>query len=179
MVKMRDPLLQDEPERTLMEGNEEVQTLAAQRTAETFAHCLRLGCPQGRRHHAHSHRGSLFIPFLGENAVPVGKEVGIGRTARERRPELLPRPFRRGVGGPVVGEDSRSAQFHNHQSIQPAEGGADHNEEALAQSDAANALSAFNPSTAARGYKNLRYLPLKPQRMTATRTEFIVFTKAA
>jgi hypothetical protein len=30
-----------------------------------------------------------------------------------------------------------------------------------------------------RGYKNLRYLLLKAQRMVATRTEFVVFEKAA
>ena len=30
-----------------------------------------------------------------------------------------------------------------------------------------------------RGYKNLRYLLLKVQRMAATRTEFVVFKKAA
>ena len=30
-----------------------------------------------------------------------------------------------------------------------------------------------------RGYQNLRYLLLKAQRMAATRTEFVVFTKAA
>ena len=30
-----------------------------------------------------------------------------------------------------------------------------------------------------RGYKNLRYLLLKAQRMAATRTEFVVFRKAA
>ena len=30
-----------------------------------------------------------------------------------------------------------------------------------------------------RGYKNLRYLLLKAQRMAATRTEFMVFRKAA
>ena len=30
-----------------------------------------------------------------------------------------------------------------------------------------------------RGYKNLRYLLLKAQRMTVTRTEFVVFQKAA
>src|SRR6185503_6643563 len=30
-----------------------------------------------------------------------------------------------------------------------------------------------------RGYKNLRYLLLKAQRMAATRTEFVVFQKAA
>jgi hypothetical protein len=30
-----------------------------------------------------------------------------------------------------------------------------------------------------RGYKNLRYLLLKAQQMAATRTEFVVFQKAA
>jgi hypothetical protein len=30
-----------------------------------------------------------------------------------------------------------------------------------------------------RGYRNLRYLLLKPQKMAATRTEFAVFTKVA
>jgi len=30
-----------------------------------------------------------------------------------------------------------------------------------------------------RGYKNLRYLLLKAQRMAATRTELVVFRKAA
>jgi transposase len=30
-----------------------------------------------------------------------------------------------------------------------------------------------------RGYKNLRYLLLKAQRMAATRTEFVIFRKAA
>jgi hypothetical protein len=30
-----------------------------------------------------------------------------------------------------------------------------------------------------RGYKNLRYLLLKAQRMAATRTEFVAFQKAA
>jgi hypothetical protein len=30
-----------------------------------------------------------------------------------------------------------------------------------------------------RGYKNLRYLLLKAQRMAATRTEFVAFRKAA
>jgi transposase len=30
-----------------------------------------------------------------------------------------------------------------------------------------------------RGYRNLRYLLLKAQRMAATRTEFVVFRKAA
>ena len=30
-----------------------------------------------------------------------------------------------------------------------------------------------------RGYKNLRYLLLKAQRMAATKTEFVVFRKAA
>ena len=30
-----------------------------------------------------------------------------------------------------------------------------------------------------RGYKNLHYLLLKAQRMAATRTEFVVFKKAA
>ena len=36
-VEMCDPSLQDELEMTLIEGNKEVQTFAAQRSAETFA----------------------------------------------------------------------------------------------------------------------------------------------
>jgi hypothetical protein len=36
-----------------------------------------------------------------------------------------------------------------------------------------------SPLRRGRGYKNLRYLLLTAQRMAATRTEFVVFKKAA
>src|SRR5262245_47897589 len=56
-------------------------------------------------------------------------EVLIGMTARKRLPELLHGPVLRRVGGRVVVEHSASAQFHDHEYIQGAEGGSDHNEE--------------------------------------------------
>jgi hypothetical protein len=49
-------------------------------------------------------------------------------TARERLPELLHRPFRCWVGGHIVMEDSAGAHFHDHEYVQYAECGSDHDE---------------------------------------------------
>src|SRR5262245_38973108 len=99
---------------TRMERNQKVQAFPTQRPAEPFAQGICLWRPHRRSQHPHSHSGYLFVQFLRESAVPVVNEVSKGMTARERLPELLHGPFRRGVGGRIVMEDSTSAQVHDH-----------------------------------------------------------------
>ena len=54
MIEMRNPLVQNQSEMALVEGNEEVQAFPAQRPAETFAEGICLWRSDGRSQYPHA-----------------------------------------------------------------------------------------------------------------------------
>jgi hypothetical protein len=51
------------------------------------------------------HPGKTLIHRLREDAVPIVDDEAVGRIARPSFPELLQRPFRRGMAGDIVVEN--------------------------------------------------------------------------
>jgi hypothetical protein len=79
---MRDPRCQNELEMSLMERNQEIQALATQTPAKTFAQRIRFRRPHWRSQYAHTHACYLFVQFLGEDAISVVNHESIGMVAR-------------------------------------------------------------------------------------------------
>ena len=77
---------------------------------------------------------------------------------RKRLPELLDRPFRRGMSGDIVMEDSTGAQFHDYKYVQGAECGRDHDEEVTGDDHLGMVTDETQPTLLwiARAYRSTR-----------------------
>ena len=76
----------------LVEGDQEVQTLATKAAAQSLAYGVRLRgsyrCPQN----PYSQTGKTLVNRLREDAIPIVDDEAVGMVARQRFPELLQAP---------------------------------------------------------------------------------------
>src|SRR5262249_61313309 len=85
-----------------VEWNQEVETFATKAAAESFAHRVRLRGPQRRPQNPYTQIGKTLVDIRREDVVAIVDDETIRMIARQGFPELLQRPFRRGMGGDVV-----------------------------------------------------------------------------
>ena len=62
-------------------------------------------------------------------------DEAVGMAARQRFPELLQSPFRRGMGRGVVVENLAGSNLYHEEDIEGSEGGRDHHEEVAGHHD--------------------------------------------
>jgi len=119
----------------LVEGNQEVQTFATKAAAQSFAYGVRLWGSHRRSQNPYPQIGKALVHRLREDAVPIMDDEAVGMAARQRFPELLPCPFRRGMGRGVVVENLAGSNLYHEEDIEGSEGGRDHHQEVAGQHD--------------------------------------------
>src|SRR4029077_2428786 len=87
-----------------VEWNQEVETLPAKAAAKSLAHRVRLRGSHRRPQNPYTQIGEALVDFLGEDAVSIVDDEPVRMIARQCLPELLERPFRRGMGSDVLVE---------------------------------------------------------------------------
>ena len=119
----------------LVEGDQEVQTLATKAAAQSLAYGVRLRgsyrCPQN----PYSQTGKTLVNRLREDAVPIMEDEAVGMAARERFPELLQCPFRRGMRRDVMVEDLAGSDLYDDEDVEGTECSGDHHEEVAGHHD--------------------------------------------
>ena len=93
---MSHPLVENSPQVSLVQRNQEIQTLAADTSDEAFAKSVRLGRVERRFQDAQAHRLQGRIELRGVNRVAVVDEEPVRFLSRDGLPELLERPVRCG-----------------------------------------------------------------------------------
>ena len=97
-VIVRGPIPNNHLQMAFVEWNQEVETFATKAAAESFAHRVRLGGPQRRPQNPYTQIGKTSVDIRREYGVAIVDDEAVGMVARQRFPELLQRPFRRGMG---------------------------------------------------------------------------------
>jgi hypothetical protein len=90
---MSNPLLEDSAQVSLVDRNQEIQTLAADSSYQTFAESVRLGRSERSFQDAQAHRLQSRIQLGGVNAVAVVQEEAVRFLSRDDLPELLKSPL--------------------------------------------------------------------------------------
>src|SRR5262249_25159213 len=76
-----------------------------------------------------------LVDLLSEEAVAIVDEEAVGMISRQRFPELLQRPFRRGMGSYVVVENLAGSDLYDNEDVESTESGRDHREEVASRDD--------------------------------------------
>src|SRR6516164_6965388 len=117
------------------EGNQEVETFATKAAAQSLAHRVCLGgshrCPQN----SNSQVRETLVELMSEDAIAIVDDEAIGMITRQRFPELLQCPFRRGMGRGVEVENLAGSDLHDDENVEGPEGGGDHHEEVAGYHD--------------------------------------------
>src|SRR5215813_7239712 len=135
------PVIVDRPipnrhlQMAFVERKQEVETFATKVAAESFAHRVRLGGPQRRPQNPYTQIGKTSVDIRREYAVAIVDDEAVGMVARQRFPELLQRPFRRGMGRGVEVENLAGSDLHDDEDVEGPEGGGDHHEEVAGHHD--------------------------------------------
>src|SRR5215831_1827193 len=103
-----------------VERKQEVETFATKAAAESFAHRVRLGGPQRRPQNPYTQIGKTSVDIRREYAVAIVDDEAVGMVARQRFPELLQRPFRRGMGRGVEVENLAGSDLHDDEDVEPS-----------------------------------------------------------
>src|SRR5258708_503324 len=99
---MSHPLLDNSAQVSLVQPNQEIQTLAADTSDEAFAESVRLWSVEWRFQDAQAHRLQGRIELAGVHIVAVVDEEPIRFLSRDGLPELLERAVRGGMSGDVA-----------------------------------------------------------------------------
>src|SRR5215472_17013879 len=118
-----------------VEGNQEVQALATKAAAQSLAYGVRLRGSHRRPQNSYPQIGKALVHRLREDVVPIMDDEAVGMAARQRFPELLPCPFRRGMGRGVVVENLAGSNLYHEEDIEGPEGGLDHHEQVACHHD--------------------------------------------
>src|SRR5262249_24017618 len=135
------PVIVDRPipnrhlQMAFVERKQEVETFATKAAAESFAHCVRLGGPQRHPQNPYTQIGKTSVDIRREYAVAIVDDEAVGMIAWQRFPELLQRPFRRGMGRGVEVENLAASDLHDDENVEGPEGGGDHHEEVAGYHD--------------------------------------------
>ena len=127
------PLPENSPQVSLVQRNQEIQTLAADTSDEAFAESVRLGRMERRFQDAQAHRLQGRIELGGVNGVAVVDEEPVRFLSRDGLPELLERPVRGGMSGDVAVSDPACSHFHDHENVQHPKAGCRTDEEITCQ----------------------------------------------
>src|SRR5215467_9984689 len=128
-VVVPGPLSNNHLQMAFVEGNQEVETLPTQTAAQSLAHRVRLRGPHWRTENPYTQIGKTLVNILREDAVAVVDEEAVRMIARQGLPELLQRPFRRGMGSDVLVENLAGSDLHDEEDVEGTECGGDHHEE--------------------------------------------------
>src|SRR5215831_14235463 len=112
-VIVRGPLTNNPLEMTFVERNQEVETFAAKAPAHSLADRVGLGGSHGRPQNSHSQVRETLVDVLSEDAVAVVDQEAAGMISRQRFPELLERPFRRGMGRDVLVDNPAGSNLYD------------------------------------------------------------------
>src|SRR5215467_1206322 len=118
-----------------VEGKQEVETFATEAAAQSLAYRLRLGGSHWRSQNPYAQISKTLVHLLSEDTVPIVDDEAVGMIARQRFPELLQRPFRRGMVSDVVVENLPRFDLHDDEDVEGTECGGDHHEEVAGHHD--------------------------------------------
>jgi hypothetical protein len=118
-----------------VEWNQEAETFATKAAAESLAHRVRLWGPHWRTHNPYTQIDKTLVDIRREDAVPIVDDGAVRMIAWQRFPQLLQRPFRRGMAGDMVVENPPRFDLHDKEDREGAEGGGDHHEEVAGHHD--------------------------------------------
>src|SRR5215831_4804753 len=128
-VIVRGPIPNNHLQMAFVEWNQEVETFATQTAAEPLAHRVRLGGPHRRPQNPYTQIGKTLVGIRRKDAVAVVDDEAVRMIARQGFPELLQRPFRRGMGSDVLVENLTGSDIHYNEDVEGTECGGDHHEE--------------------------------------------------
>ena len=112
-----------------VERNHPIETVAPCRPDEAFTMRVRLRRTHWRLQHLERHRPKGLVHGRREDAIAIMDEKAIRAIQRQTVPELLNRPFRRGVVGEIPVHDPAGADVEENEDVQPLKGGRHHDEE--------------------------------------------------
>jgi hypothetical protein len=110
-------------------GKQEVETFATEAAAQTLAYRVRFRGAHLRSQNLYSRVHETWVDFLREDAIAIVDDEAEGMIARQRVPELLQHPFRRGMGRGVVAEDLAGSDLYIDEDVDGTKGGGDHHRE--------------------------------------------------
>ena len=96
-VIVHGPIPNRHVQMALVEWNQEVETFATKAAAESLAHRVRLRGPHRRTQNPYTQISKTLVDIRREDAVAVVDDEAVRMIARQGFPELLHRPFRRGI----------------------------------------------------------------------------------
>ena len=121
------PVIVDRPipyrhlQMAFVEGNQEVETLATKATAQPLAYRVRLRGSHRRPQNPHTQIGKALVDFLSKDAIAIVDDEAVRMVARQRFPELLQRPFRRGMGSDVLVENLTGFNLYDDEDVESTE----------------------------------------------------------
>jgi hypothetical protein len=120
-IVMRDPLLKNAPQVTLVQRNHPVQAFAPNCANHSFAERVR-----GRRSHRRledrqTHCGDCPVDTLGVYAVVIVDKEAVRLVAGHQHSELLRRPLRRRMFSHIPVTDPSSADLQHYKDVEHAE----------------------------------------------------------
>src|SRR5215813_15191189 len=112
-VIVHSPIPNSHLKMAFVEWNQEVETFATKAAAESFAHHVRLGGPHRRPQNLYPQICKTLVDICREDAVTIVDDEAGRMIARQRFPELLQRPFRRGMGRDLAVENLAGSDLHD------------------------------------------------------------------
>src|SRR5215472_5402173 len=101
-----------------VEGKQEVETFATEAAAQSFAYRVRLWGSRWRSQNPYAQIPKTLVDLLIEDTVPIVDDEAIGMIARQRFPELLQCPFRRGMASDIVVENPPRFDLHDDEDVE-------------------------------------------------------------
>src|SRR5215469_13074616 len=118
-----------------VEANQEVETFTTQAAAQSLAHRVCLGGSHRCPLNSNTQVRETLVELMSEDAIAIVDDEAIGMVTRQRFPELLQCPFRRGMGRGVEVENLAGSNLHDDENIEGPEGGGNHHEEVAGHHD--------------------------------------------
>ena len=118
-----------------VEGKQEVETFATEAATQSLADRVRLWGSYWRPQNSYAQIPKTLVDLLSEDTVPIVDDEAIGMITRQRFPELLQRPFRRGMASDIVVENPARFDLHDDEDVEGTECGGNHHEEVAGHHD--------------------------------------------
>src|SRR5215467_3174265 len=117
-VIVHGPIPNSHVKMAFVEWNQEVETFATKAAAQSLAHHVRLGRPHWRTQNPYPQIGKTLVDVRREDTVAIVDDETIRMIARQGFPELLQRPFRRGMGRDVLVKNLAGSDLHDNEDIE-------------------------------------------------------------
>src|SRR5215469_1022949 len=130
---MSHPILENSPQVSFIQWNQEIQALTPNAPYQPFAECIRLGRSEWRFENAQAHCLHGRIERGRVNAVAVVDEKPIRFLSSDNLANLLKRPVRCGKSCDVDVSDPARAHLHDHKHVPHPKAGCCGHEESQAR----------------------------------------------